>query len=267
MVERIRFLCGFPKQFGDHPEVTPAPPGQGQRAGEGVGQAGSWGLYPTHFPLRGNPSRAGQLVELQEPPWAAEAGLAAHDWKEDAHPEMTLLCCSWKPLSQPCSERTWPHFKRIIIKSFWDVIQTNDSTCSACYMQCWVTGIKPVCYVPSVLSWTDFKKVKKAKSPDPFFFFHTWSFMRLSPTQHLNKPRGFRNITLIFFPLIYTETWHLNVNILLLHFSSNLSRGTHTSKGHGLVTTVRLKNAEIKVIWKVAERALDSYSSIHLGDC
>lgn len=135
-------------------------------------------------------------------------------------------------------------------------------TCSAGWLVSNLSATSHLCSAERIS-----KRSKRQSLLTLFFFFHTWSFMRLSPTQHLNKPRGFRNITLIFFPLIYTETWHLNVNILLLHFSSNLSRGTHTSKGHGLVTTVRLKNAEIKVIWKVAERALDSYSSIHLGDC
>lgn len=73
------------------------------------------------------------------------------------HPETTLHSCSWKPLSQLCSERTWPHFKRIIIKTFWDLIQTNDSTCSVSYMQCWLTLLSNVCPVfYSVLSWTHF---------------------------------------------------------------------------------------------------------------
>jgi len=78
-------------------------------------------------------------------------------------PETTLHSCSWKPLSQLCAERTWPHFKRIITNTFWDLIQTNDSTCSVRYMQCWAILLLNVCPRSySVLSRTHFKKVKKA---------------------------------------------------------------------------------------------------------
>lgn len=171
----------------DHPEGAPSHSWAGTKGRRGCGAGlAAVGFIPHTFYWGENKVGQDNLFSCRNLHEHLKPALVSLDWKEDAHPEMTLLCllcCSWKPLSQLCSERTWPHFKRIIIKSFWDLIQTNDSTCSACYMQCWVTVIKPVCYVLSALSWMDFKKVKKAKSPDPFFF-HTWSFMRLSSTQH-----------------------------------------------------------------------------------
>lgn len=85
-----------------------------------------------------------------------------------------------------------------------------------------------------------------------FFFFHTWSFMRLSPTQHLNKPRGFRNITPIFFPLIYTETFECKHPATALQLKLE-QRNPHikgTRTGHNCQAEKCRNKSNLKSCWK-----------------
>lgn len=183
------------------------------------------------------------------------------------HLEKALRSCSWKPLCQPCSERTWTHFKRIIIKTFWDLIQTNDSTCSVGYMQCCVT----LFVLRSILCLVQHISTSQ-KAHSPSLFSSTivrGAFTRPNPTWHWHITQGLRNITDSFFlPCVYIKTLYLNVNILLLHFQLRYcgKEPKHQSENQWSQLFGR-KMQKIKTISEVTERALNSHCLIHPGDC